>query len=136
MFNKRWCRDFEANTERTVSAAIQMAIEGGSAADSSSKENPTLQDRWSELSAIAKDLIMRSYSNECTFSMVKQGSLNLSEGLDVSARLRQYPGDQSEGRIRNPLAVQSKGRPKTGGKRTKSQIEKRLSKSKQKRRKK
>ena len=124
MFNPRWRKDYVDTS--AIGIAADVAFGGTiSVADDHSNGNMGLESqRMSELSAIAKDIMIYSVYDETTFNLTKASLTNLSEVVRKSIQIRETQHKGAALTTRNFLQVRTKGRPKTGSKRYKSSIEK------------
>jgi hypothetical protein len=90
--------------------------------------------RLSQLTALAKEVFLRSVNDQACFEMVHSAMLNQANTVKRAQHLLQGNAEKARdacaAEIRNPLKVRTKGRPKTGAKRILSQAEKQRSKKK------
>lgn len=127
LFHPRWRRDFTSISQLSnVANASFGAIVCSSRADISiDSAIPDSEDgRISQLSAIAKELVLLSADDSQLYQMVRSALLSLSETVQTKKNIMQSVGDEEGIEVRNPLRVQCRGRPKTGSKRSKSLAEK------------
>ena len=89
--------------------------------------------RVSELSEIAKSIVVQSTYDEAVFNMVKARFIDISEVVRNNLEGKQTQTEDGTVNIRNFLKVPTKGRPKIGTKRYKNCIEQ-SKKSRKKRR--
>ena len=123
--NSRWGRDF------AISECLPTMVEtafGPHLPLTTAKS--TEAERVYELTALSKSTIVRSMSNETTYSLTKSTMQSLYENIQVSMHLHQQPRECDHAEVLNPLKVKTKGRPKIGGKRCKSRSEKQQPKRK------
>lgn len=135
LFNPRWRRDFVSSNHSSNVANIAFGAIVGSvpAKVNVDSDIPDSEDqRVSELSAIAKDVVLHSTDDAQLYRMTRASLLSLAQTLKAQKCLAQRKNAENELSVRNPLRVQSRGRPKTGGKRIKSLQEKLQSKKKKK----
>jgi hypothetical protein len=126
LFNQRWLRDYMETSRASVLANVAFSFRGQK---SNLPDSMTSEDqRISELSAVCKSLTLLSISEQSTYDMVLASVKSLQETVIRYRSLRQSGPDEDDAPIRNPLQVRTKGRPKTGGKRYRSQAEKQRSK--------
>ena len=108
-----------------VSSAQVMAafrsVQLGSEARSHSSE--TEESRFSDLTSLCKAIIMRSVANRSFFDMVRSTLSALFGTINKSFEIIQNDDDDAL-IIRNPIKVKTKGKPKIGCRRNKSQAEK------------
>lgn len=135
LFNPRWRRDFTSvsHLSNVVNASFGAIVCQVRADLEMGSDVPDCEDlRISELSAIAKDLVLQSANDIQLYQMVRSTFLSLSETVKAQKSIRQQTCDEEVADVRNPLRVQSRGRPKTGGKRNRSLAEKIRTKGKRK----
>ena len=127
MFNQRWMSEYVELSLHSIMVDRSFA----SNLSSTNKKSEQSEDhRIAELSAISKNLILRSVSQESTYTMVRSTLLSMIETVKESQNIRQSHEDEDDLQIRNPLKVRTKGRPKTGEKRYVSVAEQQRSKRK------
>jgi hypothetical protein len=119
MFNHRWRREFGSINRQAVNINCALTIPKDSPGGTNSED-----DRASVLASLSKTLILRSIDRETTFNMVKSTLESLLLTVSKSEELLQATQTENHIDVRNPLKVRTKGRPKTGCKRYKSQAEK------------
>ena len=135
IFNRRWRRDFTSTSHLSNVANVSFgAIVCSSRADVSIDSTiPDSEDgRVSQLCAIAKELVLHSADDSQLYQMVRSALLCLSETVQAKKSIMQSVEEEERQEVRNPLRVQSRGRSKTGGTRSKSLSEKMQNRRKQK----
>ena len=119
LINSRWRRDF------TITGCLPTVVEAAFGPQLTlTPIRSTEAERVSELTALAKSIIVRSMSNETTYNLTKSTMQALYENIKVSMHLHQQSGECDHAEVLNPLKVKTKGRPKIGGNRCKSRSEK------------
>ena len=123
LLNPRWRKDYIDSS--AVGIATDIAFFGMASASDIVLENNigSNAQRASELSAIAKSIVVQSTYDETVFNMVKASFINISEVVRKTLEAKQTQTEDGTVNIRNFLKVRTKGRPKIGTKRYKSCIE-------------
>jgi hypothetical protein len=112
-FNPRWKSGFSLHSPSIIKINAGLSWETQTTVYNSLTED----DRLSELTALSKDLILRSVSDDQIYEMVKSSLKSISLTVSKSQHLVQSSQETNIPTIRNPIKVRTKGRLKTGTKR-------------------
>jgi hypothetical protein len=127
LFNSRWRRDYISSTQLSNIANAAFGTIGGTAPsnlDASSRIPDSEDQRVSELTAIAKDLVLHLTDDSQIYDMVRGSLLSSAKTLKAQKSMAQLSFSDDDIVVRNPLRIRSRGRPKIGCKRFKSTAEK------------
>ena len=115
-FNPRWMSGFSLHSQ------CHIKINSGLHLETRRNENnsQTEDERLSELTALSKDLILRSVSDDQIYEMVWSSLKSIYSTVSKSQHLVQSSQEINLPTIHNPIKVRTKGRPKTGTKRCQS----------------
>lgn len=120
MFNSRWRKDYASKNRHHL--AVQIAM-GSTQSPAERIPGDSVDFRIDDLSAAAKSIISKAAPSESTYNLVKSSLVVLDEMVSTAITSASHDNDEDDIQIRNPIKARTKGRPKTGAKRYKSQAE-------------